>query len=72
MVLPEVVDFLLGVLVELGPPGIDDRVEEAVGVRWGGGRGRPPSQLEWRLETWRVQGSVTTIKFFILSLVLII
>ena len=42
MVLPEVVDFLLGVLVELGPPGIDDGVEEAVGVRRGEGADNHP------------------------------
>ena len=44
MLLPEVVDFLLCVLVELGPPGINDRVEEAVGVRWGEGADNQPSQ----------------------------
>ena len=33
MLLPEIVDVLLGVLVQLAPPGINDGVEEAVGVR---------------------------------------
>ena len=37
MVLPELVDLLLSVLVKLGPPGIDDGVEEAVRVRRGEG-----------------------------------
>ena len=44
MVLPEAVDLLLRVLVELGPPGINDRVEEAVGVRGGEGADHQPSQ----------------------------
>ena len=44
MVLPEAVDLLLCVLVELGPPGINDRVEEAVGVRGGEGADHQPSQ----------------------------
>ena len=33
MLLPEIVDVPLGVLVQLAPPGINDGVEEAVGVR---------------------------------------
>ena len=44
MVLPETVDLLLCVLVQLGPPGIYDRVEEAVGVRGGEGADHQPSQ----------------------------
>ena len=33
MLFPKIVDVLLSVLVQLAPPGINDWVEEAVGVR---------------------------------------
>ena len=33
MLFPKIVDVLLSVLVQLAPPGINDGVEEAVGVR---------------------------------------